>query len=209
MMDLRDLFSTPVSVPAEVSQKTQKKQANYATAILRKLPRPTTWTRLPKTSGSPVSNGHSRGSKGKNISTPTCAKTSGNGSSKKSSLTAGPVPYDGAKKFTTLEELSRNKIESNAHASKTKLQEDIASENELSVIGSQPRDGDEAEYDADNSELEDTHSVHSDTSVHSAKSSGTKSVCSARSGISGKQTKTRRKTIAHKNNNIVLVYENY
>ena len=188
MMDLRDLFAAPV----QNAPKTTKASEQIC------IP--------PNTSTTSVSRDHSRGSKPKKLKRATFNRSQ----KRQSNLSAGPVPYDGASNFTTLEELSRKRIETAGWDSDVEQQEEVASES--SVVDSQQRDedGDDQEDEVENFEIDDAQSVRSGTSVHSAKSADTKSVCSARSVTSGKEeSKVRRKSRSQKTKSVALVYEEY
>lgn len=200
-MDLRDLFAAPVQNPPK-KKTTKPSQPEHI-----RIP-PT----APKSSTASVSSDHSRGSKGNSKPDKPKRATSNRIPKQHSNLSTGPVPYDGASNFTTLEELSRKRIETSDCDSDVEQQGDVASES--SVVDSQQRDEDEGDNQGDdeveNFECDDAQSVRSGTSARSAKSIGTKSVCScsARSTTSGKETKVRRKCRSQ-TKNVALLYEEY
>ena len=208
MMDLRGLFAAPVQ------NAPKKKSTQPAQSEQIRLPPPTAPKAAPKASTSSVSSDHSRESKGNLKSkNPKRAVHNRPPHKRQSNLKACPAPYDGASNFTTLEELSRKRIETSDLGSDTEQQQDVVSES--SVVDSQQRDEEEIEEheddDVKNFECDDTQSVRSGISVRSVKSTGTKSVCSARSGTSVKETKVkaRRKPRSKKAKTVALVYEEY
>lgn len=194
MMDLRDLFAAPVqNAPKKKTTKPQTEQFHI----------PPTAPKTSKTSTSSVSSDHSRGSNGNSKPNKPKRAASNRTQKRPSNLSAGPVPYNGASNFTTLEELSRKRVETSDWDSDVEQQEDDASE---SSVVSQQRD-DERDDDVENFEYDDTQSVRSGTSARSVKSAGTKSVCSARSATSGKETKVRKGS--QKTKSVALIYEEY
>lgn len=189
-MDIRDLFAT-----VQITQRGQKNASGIPNADAPK-----------KTSRASASIDHERGPKRKALKPKTSTCAAGKASSERStSLIAGPVPYDGASNFMTLEELSRKRDEKCGHESDADIHEDAASES--SAVESHPQGDDEdADDEPDNFECDDTRSVHSGASVRSAKSAGTRS---APSGSGGKDTTVKRKRKTPKSQSVALVYEEY
>ena len=123
-MDLRDLFAAPAqNAPKKKTAKPSQTEQISPTA-----------PKASKTSTPSVSSDHSRGSKGNSKPNKPKRAASNRTQKRPSNLSAGPVPYDGASNFTTLEELSRKRIETSDWDSDVE-QEDVASES--SVVDSQ------------------------------------------------------------------------
>ena len=97
-MDLRDLFAAPAQNAPK--KKTAKSSQTEQIRI------PPTAPKTSKTSTSSVSSDHSRGSKGNSKPNKLKRAASNRTQKRPSNLSAGPVPYDGASNFTTLEAVS-------------------------------------------------------------------------------------------------------